>query len=352
MAQLDDAALSDPAWIVHRYDLAGDAFVMRRFPREDHRLVPFLTDEYLGPPPPEPDWATPIQAGALGRPGPIHFILHSAFCNSTLLTRALDHPGLAMGLSEPVVLNDFVGLRRRGEIAMPAFGQRCDAALSLLSRPWENGEAVVVKPSCIVNPLAGGLLGLRPEAKAIVMHTRLELFLGSVARKGLWARLWARELAEGFFRDGILAPLGMEPSDLPRLTDLQAAAASWLGQQVVFADLAKRYGPERIRGLEAEQLYPDPAPVLRQVADHFGLSRDTGLRDALARAAALRRHSKTGAEFDMAARRGEQELATAAHREEIEAVSEWGRQCAARAGVPLDLPYPILRRAGRQSGID
>lgn len=341
MAQLDAAALSDPTWHAHRYDLARDAFVLRRFTREEHAGAPFLTDEYLGPPPAEPDWVPRVEASALGGAAPVHFIFHSAFCNSTLLLRALDHPGLAMGLSEPVVLNDLVGLRRRGEIDMPGLARRCDAALSLLARPWGEAEAVIVKPSNIINPLAAGLLSLRPDARAIVMHTVLENFLASVARKGLVARLWVRELFEGFLRDGVLAPLGLGASDILRLTDLQVAAAGWLAQQITFADLAKRCGPARIRGLDAERLTPQPGPVLEAVADHFALPPEPGKRRALADAGALRRHSKSGVPFDMAARKAEQERALALHGQEIEAVAAWARACADRAGISLDLPFPI-----------
>ena len=53
-------------------------------------------------------------ARLLGEQAPIHFIFHSAFCASTMLVRALDVPGSAMGISEPVILNDMVGWRRRG----------------------------------------------------------------------------------------------------------------------------------------------------------------------------------------------------------------------------------------------
>lgn len=341
MPKLDSAALADPSLMVHRYDLPRDAFVLRRFPREAHRGVPFLTDEYLGAAPAEPEWVGGAEVAGVTATAPVHFIFHSAFCNSTLLARALDHPGLAMGLSEPVVLNDLVGLRRRGAIDMPGLGQRFDAALILLARPWGAGEAVVVKPSNIVNPLASGLMNLRSDARAIVMHTPLPLFLASVARKGLWGRLWVRELAEGFLRDGIFAPLGLQAEDVLRLTDLQAAAAGWLAQQRVFRDLAERYGAARVRGLDAERLDPDPAPVLEAVADHFGLSADPHLRAELGKAAALRRHSKTGAAFDMAARRAEQARASALHQDEITAVLTWSEACAAQAGIAMDLPHPI-----------
>ena len=87
----------------------------------------FATDDYLG----KEDQPVVIgreeAAALLGAQAPIHFIFHSAFCASTMLVRALDVPGSAMGISEPVILNDMVGWRRRGaEIPAPCQGdERC-----------------------------------------------------------------------------------------------------------------------------------------------------------------------------------------------------------------------------------
>ena len=51
---------------------------------------------------------------AAARPATMHFIFHSAFCCSTVLARAFDIPGIAMGLKEPPIYNDIVGWRHRG----------------------------------------------------------------------------------------------------------------------------------------------------------------------------------------------------------------------------------------------
>ncbi|MFN6934439.1 MAG: hypothetical protein ACK4NZ_04730 [Tsuneonella sp.] len=337
MARLDTATAAKAEWIAHRYDLPRDAFVLRWFERERHAGVPFLTDEYLGPAAGEPDWIQRQQVVAIEQ-APVHFVLHSAFCNSTLLVRALDRPGSAMGLSEPVVLNDLVGMRRRGEADVSGFAERLDAALALLSRPWGEGEAVVIKPSNMINPVSAGLLALRPDAKAVVMHTDLPAFLGSVARKGLVSRLWVRELAQGYLRDGAFAPLGLQPEDFLRLTDLQVAAAGWLAQQFIFGQLAARHGMARIAGLSAERLSASPVEALARVRAHFGVS-DPG--DGSDGSETLYRHSKTGAPFDMAARKADQDRAAALHGDEIAAVVEWASLCAERAGVGMDLPFPL-----------
>ncbi|MCR5870828.1 hypothetical protein LRS12_08975 [Sphingomonas sp. J344] len=71
-----------------------------------------------------------------------------------------------MALSEPVLLNDIVGIRRRGEMAGPEIARLLDDALLLLARRWGPDETVVLKPSNIVAGLMGPMLALRPDARA------------------------------------------------------------------------------------------------------------------------------------------------------------------------------------------
>src|SRR3546814_172325 len=185
---------ADPAWLAHRYDAAGDRLLFRHVPRAMHRDGPFLTDELIGDRPQAIIARAEGVAAARAHAGPIHFIFHSAFCASTLLVRALDMPGHAMGLSEPVLLNDITGLRRRGERNGAQLARLLDDALLLLARRWGPAETLVVKPSNILAGLMVPMMALRPDTKALLLHAPLPEFLLSVARKGLWCRLWAREL--------------------------------------------------------------------------------------------------------------------------------------------------------------
>lgn len=328
---------SNPAWVAHRYALTDDSVHFRHVPRSEHGGFPFLTEEYIGAHPaailPR---ATAVQSGGAA---PLHFIFHSAFCASTLLCRALDRPGMAMGLSEPVILNDIVGIRRRGEVEPRRIGELTDHALRLLARPWEPGEAVVVKPSNILNPLAAGILTLRPEARAVLLHAPLETFLASVARKGMWCRLWVRELLEGYLIDGAV-DLGFEAKDYLRQTDLQVAAVGWLAQHALFHGLAARFGG-RVATLDSETLTSAPERVLGPVAAHFGLALSSDAARAIATGPIFRRHSKFGTDFSPDDRRREQAEANAAHGEEIAQVAEWARAVAAAAGVAMAQPNAI-----------
>lgn len=340
MALSPQFSLSDAAWILHRYDLSSDRFAFAHVPRELHGQFPFLTDEYIVQQPrhiiSRKDAVTVTVSEA-----PINFIFHSAFCASTVLTRAMDHHGLSMGLSEPVVLNDIVGIRRRQEMSGPELARLCDNALALLARPWAHGEAVILKPSNIVNGLAPALLALRPASKAIVLYAPLSQFLLSVARKGLWCRLWVRELLEGLLREGAVQ-LGFEDKDYFRLTDLQVAAVGWMAQHAMFHRLLAQYGPDRMVHLVSEDLLAQPHVTVASLADHFDLGTNHDQIAAMANGPAFNRHSKTGGAFGMADRVEERQAALTAHQDEIEKVTIWAEAVAKNAGLSLTLSHPLL----------
>jgi hypothetical protein len=330
----------DPAWLAHRYDAVGDRVQFVAVDRARHRAITFLTDEFL------PEAKTPLvlgRAAALAAalpPGPVHFIFHSAFCCSTLLVRALDREGVAMGLSEPMVLNDIMGWRHRGEKDGARVTRVLGDMLSLLARPFGPGEAVVVKPSNLVNPLAPAMLALRPEARALLLVAPLPAYLGSIARKGLWGRVWVRDLLVKLMREG-MTPFGIEGAELMKLTDMQVAAVGWLLQQQLFAGMAMRLG-ERVRTLDSDRLMAAPRAAVAALADHYGLALNAAAVDAIVAGPAFTRHSKSGASFGAAERAAERDAGLAAHADEIDKVSVWAGTLAQANGIAMALPNPLL----------
>lgn len=310
----------------------------RHVPRGRRREVPFLTDPNL-------EGCGPLhglkrESVGRGAGAPLHFIFHSAFCCSTLLANALDVPGVATTLKEPVILNDLIGWRAQG--ADPArVAQVLDAVLALLARPFETGEAVIVKPSNVVTALMPAMLQLRPGARALLLHAPLPVFLASVARKGLEGRLWVRELAWKLRRDGLM-DFGFSAEEEFRHTDLQVAALAWLAQHRLFARIAGHLGPGRVTSLDSETLLARPAEALVALAGHFALPLGREAARAIAAGPAFTRHAKTGERFEAGARAARHETAMAAHAEELEKVGAWAGAVASHAGVPLHLPAPLL----------
>ena len=329
--------IADPQAHAHRYVEDADAFRMIDLPRAAHALGPFLSDEYVGERRVLGDIAAEA-ALALPADPPLHFLFHTAFCGSTQLVRALDHPGVAMGLSEPMLFNDITGLNKRGGSPRDV-ARLADLGTRLLGRPFAAGEAVVAKPSNIINPFAPLLMAVRPGARALFLHAPLETFLTSVARKGLWCRLWVRELLEGFIATRAF-DLGMSMEDHFRQSDLQVAAVGWLAQMQMMQALAGRVGP-RLASLDADRMLADPAAALLAVAGHYGLALDATAAAGIAAGPVFSRHSKSGAAYDPARRTADYAAVRAAHADEIDKVASWARAVAETVGLSLAAPNPV-----------
>jgi hypothetical protein len=332
-----DHVARDAAWLAHRYDPGHDAIHLVQLDRVQHRDLTFISDEHVPADRPKLVLRRDELLAAAPPPAPIHFVFHSAYCCSTLLARAFDLPGTSMGLKEPHLLQDMVGWRFRGGDPRQ-IGLVLDGALRLLARPFEPGEAVVVKPSNLVNGLADAMLRLRPGAGALLLHAHLPGFLVSIAKKGMWGRLWVRELFVGLMKEGAGQRLGFTPEQLMGQSDLQIAAAGWLAQQGLFADLAERY-PARVRTLNSEVLLARPAETMTALGALFGLDLDG---PAIAAGPAFTRHSKSGTRFGAEARAAEQADAGEIHRDEIEKVTAWATAVAETARIPTTLPAPLV----------
>ena len=330
----------DPLWLADRYDPEHDAVHLRHVDRDGHRAATFLTDEYLGKSNSPVVIKREEALSAQPPQAPVHFIFHSAFCCSTLLARALDVPGAAMGLKEPVILNDIVGWRQRGGDPR-RIGQALDSVLRLLARPFAQDEAVVVKPSNLCNGLAEAMMALRPDARALLLYAPLPLFLGSVAKKGMWGRLWVRELLVKQLKDGFV-DLGFSDEDYLGLTDLQAAAVGWLAQQALFMRMTVRLGAMRVATLDSEILLSAPAETMARLSTHFGLTLDGDRVAAIVAGPAFTRHSKFDGAFDAQARENEQQNAADIHSDEIQKVSAWASVIAQNNGIAMHLPLSLL----------
>lgn len=353
------AAVRDPTHLLHRYDERGDNFHFIPVSRAVHRQCSFLTDDYL------PKDVTPlilprhsvVRSATIGHPegsaiahpsaqfpaqspAPIHFIFHSAYCCSTLLARALDIDGRAMSLKEPMVVNDIVGWKRRGA-PPPRVAEVLDQAMQLLAKPFGKGEAVIVKPSNVAVGLMRVILAMRPDCGAIILTSPLKRYLGSIAMKGLWGRLWARTLLIGLIEDHMIAPFGMSQADLLGLSDLQIAALGWLAQQKLFMAILREH-PTRVKSLNSEHFLAAPTQALQALSALYRLKLSADEIANTISSPNFTRHAKRGHPFDAAHRRADQHQALTLHADEIDKVYHWAEVTAKAMAIPMDLDTTLL----------
>lgn len=333
----------DPAWVPHFYDPHRDSLSFAYLPRDTQRAITFLDPRFIPHDAESPSFqiaqlpASDIRAAA----GPLHFIFHTGFCCSTLLTRAIDIPGVSMGLKEPVVLANFADYWANSRRNAGAF-EALSVTLDLLSRPLTPGETQVAKPSTVVNHIIPHILHARQDARAILLYSSLDSFLRAIARRGVEGRIFARQL---FHQFAPVNPLesGYRDDDAMLQSDLQIAAQAWLMQISFMEQITKRFGVDRIRVLNAETFLSDTVAALTQIGAFFDLGLKRDHAQAVADGAIFREHAKElGRPFDAAAQRAQYDDAGAAHREELMMTKDWARALAMRCDAPLTLPETMF----------
>lgn len=245
-----------------------------------------------------------------------------------------------MGLKEPVILNDMSGWHGRGATPKQLL-EVMDHALRMLGRSFTPGEATIIKPSNVTNVLAPAMMALRPEARALLLYAPLRTFLGSVARKGMWGRLWVRELLGKLVRGGIV-DLGFTNDDYLRHTDLQTAAVGWLAQQALFHRMIRQFGTARIRTIDSETLLKHRGEAFGALAALYALALDASTINDIVTGPAFSEHSKFRTSFGHEERTVEAEDGFSVHADEIDKVTSWAEAVAANAGIPMALPASLL----------
>lgn len=333
---IDAAAIAaDPAWLPHAYDTARRRVQFFRFPAEVIESRLFLAD-YRPNDPTGEAWLDEREVVALQIKTPTpHFIFHTAFCRSTLLVRALHASHHATGLNEPGILNSLAVIDR---VARPDATALVDPCLALLTRLQAPAEAVVIKPSNVANALIPAIMAARPQARAVIMSNSLRAFCGSVHRKGLMGRRWARRLNAHVQRYAPL-DLGLDDAGLFELTDMQVAGLAWLLQQRWLAILLGEDRDERMRTLDGEDFAKRPEESLMRVAAHFGKKLDANTAQKVVAGQLFTNHAKLGGSYAERVKLEHDAAESAIVEEEIEMVSVWIAQIAGQIGVVL----PVTR---------
>lgn len=326
----------DPQWLPHTFDVTGANLTSVFVPRDDRRRLMFLSDEHFAGAFRKvayPASAVAAQVADAAQ-APLHFIFHTAFCGSTLMLKALDIPGRAVGLKEPDVLINLANRFIRSDDR--ANRDRLALVLRLLSRPFEAGESIIVKPTNFANRLAAPALEALPESCAILLYSDVRPLLRSLLKRGMWGRIWGRRL----FRSAAAwtsLDFGFSEEETFILTDLQALGLGWLMQMHHFAEVARKFG-DRVMVIESDDFLADPRRTLERISGLFGLELGESEILEIVNGPIFARHSKfSDQDYGRQERAADQNAAEAAHSEELEMVVKWVEAVAAHLAVELRL---------------
>jgi hypothetical protein len=334
--------VEDFRWLPFRYHGAIDSIQFVLADRNAHRAVTFLDSTVVQQSQSDPVVVPLAEIRAYEAALPAnacHYIFHSAFCRSTLLARAFDLPGHAMGLKEPMILNDFAEIALRSG-RPDLIRDKLQIVLRLLARPFAPGEDIVVKPSNAASVLWPLMLELDPRSRALLLSSALPDFLRSVAEKGLWGRIWGRKQAASQARRPEVAT-GFSEAERWEHSDLQVTALVWLHHRAEFSRLTHG-SAERTASLDSSALMHNPRSAFQAVAEHFCILLDQAEIERVVAGPAFSTDAKSRDRKYDSSERDKRHLAIdAVLGEEIVAVTTWAEHVAGFAGVPMGLPRPL-----------
>jgi len=210
---------------------------------------------------------------------PVVYILHSAFCCSTLLSRYFDRFGDFLVVREPGVLASLM-------LTSPLFSsvkgahlddiswlEFYDLALRLMHRGYDDSRGVVVKVNDLNNILGERILCTQPEAKLIILSGKLRDFIPAVLKSDKRRKLIRARLASHAV--SITELMGLSVPAIEHLEDSEAAATLWAFNQIIFYNLLRNAPAPRMLVLDSDQIADMTAETLARICEFSDVAADS-----------------------------------------------------------------------------
>lgn len=258
---------------------------------------------------------------------PVHYVLNTAFCCSTVAARYFELLPSFFVLKEPRLLSQLAVLPDRSLIPWDA---TLDLCVRLLSRTYEENQMVLIKPVDCCSVIGRLLLERNPFATVTYLITPLRDFLLSVLKSGE-RREWARTRLQYAFRDFCHCP-ALQGIDIEELTIPQCAAMVWLIHRYLCEQLLKSECRSRVLLLNGQHLVTASHASLRAMTSLCGLPLSQSQLSEVISHPSTKKYSKDlTRSYDTDSRKREMLDLEAFLREEADAGEEW----ASRYGWPI-----------------
>ncbi len=257
-----------------------------------------------------------VAGGAAQLRRPPRYLFHTAFCCSTLLARALRFEGRTLDLKEPDALMQLANIERNRPGRVSDLLPLIETAL-FLAAP----EATIVKPTNAANRIIPQLMAA-DSAKAIIIHSDLDSFVTSIARKGEEGRNFVRRLYNIFMMDDGFAQQ-LQPRDVFTLTDLQIAGFVWAIQCAQIQAAINEY-PNKYKVIHCDAFLKHPKRTLIEINQFFELGLEEHLLATRAQSDLFQKNSKFPERgFDATMRGDDKKEATEVFASSLAYVRDW-----------------------------
>jgi hypothetical protein len=272
----------------------------------------------------------------------MNYIFHTAFCCSTLLSKALDVQGKTIVYREPVSLHQLATLKRwRHEY--PDYDEAGWVRLlrlvaAFLSRSTTETEIPVIKPTDSCNNIVTDLLTLDAGTAGLLIYSDLESFLVSSLKTGD-RRSFTHKLLKRATVDAGDTVLG--EINTGGLSDARAAAFVWAVQMDMCKKALLRHATQ-LRSLDAATFLDDPRHTLAAITRHLGIDFTDSDIGNIVDGDTMIFHSKTtgGSPYNAATRARENKASADLHRNEINDGLHWA-DSVLKLEADIELPHAL-----------
>jgi hypothetical protein len=207
---------------------------------------------------------------------PIHYVLHTAHCCSTLLARCLEQIPSCFVLKEPFVLTQLVWMHQRlnpeyleVSVSEEEWHSLLELILALLSRTYQPDQTVIIKVNDVCNPLGQSFLKRDIRSRILFTYNSLPEFLLAVLKSPV-RREWLRDRALPIWKEGPrLSELAAV--ELDQLSDTEYGAYLWLENVWGYEQLLSWAGQTRVEAINGCTLAENPQLVMKSVLATLGL---------------------------------------------------------------------------------
>ena len=271
----------------------------------------------------------------------IRFIHHFAHSGSTLLARALDHPGNLV-IREPAHLRQLGVAAGAGveDATSPRQHPLLALSLAMLGKRFSADSTVIVKGNVPISLLAEAIAGLDSNQPAILLYFPLEDYCAAVLRTA-GHRNWVERVTTDI-------KLNRDPDvgDIGGLTVAEKAAALWYSMIRRFERLLAHH--PQMRSLDANQLFDRPAQTIAAASDLLGAGLDAKSAEAVVAGPLLSSYSKNpNVPFDNSVRRQLSKEAKSSLSGELLLARRWVEKRFADNSVSNALDRPLLGESAR-----
>jgi hypothetical protein len=257
---------------------------------------------------------------------PATYMFHTAFCGSTMLSRALHSAPEVMALKEPFVLMELskASMILKSQELAP-FLQN---TLAELTQPWTEQGHVIIKPTNSCNRIVTDICRQSAGDRFVFMYSTLEEFLISCLKKLPHAQTQLNQMARHLLPGSALE----KACGIPRNIDfniIEACVLAWHVSLEYFSQAIEMLPEDSWMIVKYRDLKREPIAVVRAVGQHCRLPERILSEDVID--LKLRDDSKSvGKTYDSAKFKQAYDAVYAEHGSAIKQGMDWSEGYVAR----------------------